>query len=133
MSPRASRKDVEAARSLVRARDGHQCQMCGRSIVDFPSSVHHRINKGNGGSAKYERASLLIRLCGSGTTYCHGWVTEHPKLAGQVADGGTGWLLPRNNPDIDPTREPILTFKGWVTLDDEGGTHACDPPVEIVA
>jgi hypothetical protein len=114
--PRASRKDVEAARSLVRTRDGHQCQMCGRSIVDFPSNIHHRINKGNGGSALYERPSLLIRLCGSGTTYCHGWVTGHPKLAED-----TGWLLPRNNPDIDPTQEPLLTYRGWELLDDLGG------------
>jgi hypothetical protein len=90
--------------------------MCGRSIVDFPSNIHHRINKGDGGSALFERPSLLIRLCGSGTTYCHGWVTQHPKLAGD-----TGWLLPRNNPDIDPTQEPLLTYRGWELLDDLGG------------
>ena len=115
MSPKATRRAINMARALVRARDGHLCQMCGRSIVDYPSSIHHRINKGNGGSAKYERASLLIRMCGTGTTGCHGWVTTEPRRAGLW-----GWLLPRNNPDIDPTAEPILTYRGWVTLDDEG-------------
>ena len=115
--PKATRAVQEAARRLVRERDGHRCQMCGRSIVDYPSSIHHRINKGNGGSAQYERASLLIRMCGTGTTGCHGWVTTEPRRAGLW-----GWLLPRNNPDIDPEQEPILTYRGWVLLDDEGGS-----------
>jgi hypothetical protein len=101
--------------------------MCGRSIVDVESSIHHRINRGSGGSALLERASLLIRLCGSGTTLCHGWVTEHPKLA-----ASTGWQLPKNNPDIDPTWEPILTFHGWVLLDDKGNRFACAAPPDRV-
>lgn len=123
MSPRATRKDVDAARRLVRARDSHFCQMCGRSVVDFPSNVHHRINRGNGGSAKLERASLLIRICGTGTTACHGWVTEHARKG----DSCMGWVLPKLNPDIDPTREPILTIHGWVLLDDLGGRTPCAP------
>lgn len=124
--PKATRAVENAARKLVRQRDGSRCLMCGVSIVDIPSSIHHRINRGAGGSAKLERASLLVRLCGTGTTGDHGWVTEHPKLAAQ-----TGWLLPKNNPDIDPTAEPILTYKGWLILDDDGGMHACDPPEEV--
>lgn len=122
--PKASRKDMEAARRIVRSRDGHRCQMCGRSIVDVESSIHHRMNRGRGGSALLERPSLLIRLCGSGTTLDHGWVTEHPKLAGE-----TGWILPRNNPDIDPTQEPILLFDGWHLLDDEGNRTPCSPRI----
>jgi hypothetical protein len=124
--PKATRAAENAARKLVRSRDGHQCLMCGVSIVDIPSSIHHRINRGAGGSAKLERASLLVRMCGTGTTGCHGYVTTNPAVAAI-----SGWLLPKNNPDIDPTTEPILTFKGWRLLDDEGGTHACDPPGEV--
>lgn len=122
MSPKATRKDIDAARVLVYARDSHYCQMCGRSVVDFPSSVHHRINRGSGGSAKLERASLLIRLCGTGTTGCHGWITEEPGYG-----AGLGYVLPKLNPNIDPTQEPILTHEyGWVLLDDEGGRTPCE-------
>lgn len=114
--PKASRKVQEDARKIVRVRDGHNCQMCGRSIVNFPSNIHHRINRGSGGSARLERPSLLIRICGSGTTYCHGWVTEHATAAGAL-----GWVLPKNNPDIDPEQEKILTHEyGWVLLSDTG-------------
>ena len=118
--PKPTERVKAEARKLVRARDGHQCQMCGRSIVDYPSSIHHRINKGNGGSAKYERASILIRLCGDGVFGCHGWIGREPRAAGL-----RGWLLPRNNPDIDPTEEPIFTVHGWVKLDDEGNRTVC--------
>lgn len=114
--PKATRAVQEAARRLVRERDGHHCQMCGRSIVDYPSSIHHRINRGSGGSAKLERASLLIRICGSGTTACHGWVTEHTAEASRL-----GWVLPKLNAGIDPNAEPIATIHGWVLLDDTGG------------
>lgn len=123
--PKASRKVEEAARKIVRTRDGHYCQMCGTSIVNIESSIHHRLNRGIGGSAKLERASILIRLCGSGVTRCHGWIGSHPEEAGRL-----GWLLPRNNPDIDPTREPIATINGWVLLDDVGGWQPSMPREE---
>jgi hypothetical protein len=99
--------------------------MCGRSIVDFPSSIHHRINRGSGGSAKLERPSLLIRMCGTGTTGCHGWVTNEPRQAGKW-----GWLLPKNNPDIDPEQERILLYDGWHILADDGSRHQL---IEVVA
>lgn len=121
--PRASRRDIDTASRLVRERDGHWCQMCGRSIVDFPSNVHHRINRGSGGSAKLERASLLIRICGTGTTHCHGWVTEHARKG----DSCMGWVLPKLNADINPELEPILLFDGWHYLSDDGSRTPCTP------
>lgn len=120
--PKATRKDIEAARTLVDARDGNHCQMCGRWFQYC--NTHHRINKGNGGSAQYERASLLIKVCGSGVTGDHGWVTQHPEAAESI-----GWLLPRNNPDIDPTQEPILLFEGWYLLSDDGSRTPCESPL----
>jgi hypothetical protein len=123
--PKATRKEISAARDIVRERDGDTCQMCGRHLLDQVRSVHHRLNKGRGGSALLERASILIRACGDGVLGCHGRVTRNPDWAGMI-----GWLLPRNNPDIDPEQEPILLFDGWFLLDDEGNRTPCAAPVD---
>lgn len=124
--PAASARAKREARDIVRIRDGHRCQMCGASVLNVPSSVHHRINKGSGGSAKLERPSLLVRLCGDGVHGCHGWIGREPRMAGL-----TGWLLPKNNPDIDPTQEPLLTYDGWVLLADDGTRVSCLPPDRV--
>lgn len=120
--PKAKRKDVEAARTLVRARDDFRCMMCGKVLWAGQGSVHHRLNRGRGGSAKLERASILITVCGDGVFGDHGRVTRNPKWAESI-----GWLLPRNNPDIDPTAEPILLFDGWFLLADDGSRTPCAP------
>lgn len=123
--PKPTRRDWSHAREIVWIRDGHVCQMCGRSVVNYPSSVHHRVNRGYGGSAILERPSVLVRLCGLGsgtiTSGCHDWIRFNVQLAQE-----RGWLLPKNNPQIDPTREPILTVHGWVVLDDLGGRTPCE-------
>lgn len=122
MSPRASRKDVEAARSLVRSRDGHRCQMCGQSIVDTPSAIHHRIPKGMGGSALLEHASNLIRLCGNGNADgCHGFAHSNPEWARAM-----GWILWRSQ---DSMVVPVHTIEGWYTLDDLGSRTPCESPL----
>lgn len=120
--PKATRKDVDAARRLVRARDDFRCQMCGKPLWVGQGSVHHRLNRGRGGSALLERASILITVCGDGVLGDHGRVTRYPKWAESI-----GWLLPRNNPDIDPTAEPILLHDGWFLLADDGSRIPCAP------
>ena len=122
--PKATRAVQEAARRIVRQRDGDTCQMCGIDLVGKVRSVHHRLNKGRGGSALLERASILITVCGDGVFGDHGRVTRNPKWAESIR-----WLLPRNNPDIDPTQEPILLFDGWFLLDDEGNRTPCAAPI----
>jgi hypothetical protein len=124
MSPKASAKVIRDARSLVKARDDFHCQMCGKALWVGEGNTHHRLNKGRGGSAVLERASILITACGSGTLGCHGAVTENPDWARSI-----GWLLPRNNPDIDPELEPILTFEGWYLLADDGTRTPCESPL----
>lgn len=125
--PKATDAVKRAARRLVLLRDGMSCRRCGKSILGIPSSVHHRINKGNGGSALLERASVLVRVCGTGTTDCHGWIGANPEDAGIL-----GWLLPRNNPDIDPQQEALFTIDGWVLLDDAGEITPCGPPDRVL-
>lgn len=120
--PKASRAVQDAARRIVKSRDDSHCQMCGKPLWTGQGSVHHRLNRGRGGSAALERASVLVTACGDGVQGCHGKVTEHPEWARSI-----GWLLPRNNPDIDPTREPILLFDGWFLLDDLGYRTPCAP------
>jgi hypothetical protein len=124
MSPRASRRDIETSRTLVRDRDKGRCQMCGIWVEDRVKSVHHRLNKGNGGSALLERASILITLCGDGVFGCHGWIGREPTAAGTL-----GLLLPRNNPDVDPEQEPVRLFEGWYLLSDDGSRTPCPSPL----
>lgn len=69
--------------------------------------------------AKVWQASNLALVCGSATSpgSCHNWM-EHEERAQAEREG---WLLPKNNPFIDTTQEPLLTYRGWVLLDDAGG------------
>ena len=116
--PRASRKDVEAARTLVRQRDGEQCQLCGMPA----SEQHHRRRKGMGGSAALELASVLITACGRGNTSgCHGLVHQHPHVG-----HGLEWLLYERQ---DPASTPVYTIHGWVYLSDDGGRTPCESPL----
>lgn len=59
--------------TLAPARD-HPCLMCGRPA----SNWHERLPRGRGGPRDSFNA---VPLCGSGTTGCHGFVTEHPAWA----------------------------------------------------
>lgn len=65
-----------------------------------------------GGSALLERASNLVRLCGTGTTGCHGFVESQRTLATV-----RGWLLGFLD---DPETTPLQCYDGWFLLDDQG-------------
>lgn len=124
--PKASRRVQRDVRVLVDLRDGHSCRRCGRTLWGEDGegySRHHRIPRGAGGSALVERASIIVKVCGSGTTDCHGWIESHRTDAEVL-----GWLLPKLNPDIDPEAEPLFTIDGWVLLDDTGEVTPCAAP-----
>lgn len=59
--------------SLPPARDG-ACVLCGRRATNW----HERLPRGRGGLRDGFNA---VRLCGSGSTGCHGAVTTHPDWA----------------------------------------------------
>jgi hypothetical protein len=97
------------AYALVRSRDGHRCQRCGCSVLNVPSSKHHRKLRSQGG---LDTADNLLSLCGSGTTGCHGWAHANPAQARSY--GLIVWRI-RN-----PAEVPVRTFNGWVLLDAMG-------------
>lgn len=55
------------------ARDG-RCLLCGRQATNW----HERLPRGRGGLRDVFNS---VRLCGSGTTGCHGRVTGNPEWA----------------------------------------------------
>ena len=81
--------------------DGYRCAVCGRP----GNNLHHVIEKGIGGVTKeVERHIPRIRLCGSGTTGCHGEV--HAKRLHIYRDE-RGWVCYR-------TEEPTSDFRCWM-------------------
>lgn len=79
------------------------------SCFYWANNIHHRVNRSVGGG--HELGSLLL-ACGSGTTGCHGWITEHRTLARDY-----GWLL-RSTDDIHGRR--VLYRGRWAILTDDG-------------
>lgn len=59
--------------NLGPARD-QRCARCGGRA----SNWHEKVSRGRGGPRDRFNA---VPLCGSGTTGCHGWVTENPAAA----------------------------------------------------
>lgn len=93
-------------RADLRERAGSCCERCG---VVFANNAHHRKNRSQGG---LDDLSNLMLLCGSGTTGCHGYVTEHP------ADSyNHGWSV---RSTADPSLVPVLYRGCWVKLNDVG-------------
>jgi hypothetical protein len=99
---------------LVDTRDRYACARCGVSIVSVAGSRHHRLKRREGGHS----ASVLVLLCGSGTTLCHGWVHAHPKAAraAGLIIPAAGRIRPEDVPSI-----PVKTHEGWMLHDDQGG------------
>lgn len=122
--PRSSGYQVRRIRELVDRRDGDTCRRCGLPTWGDDFSRHHRIPRGAGGSALVDRVSNIVKLCGSGSTGCHGWVESHRADAEIL-----GYLLPKLNPGIDPENEPIFVHEhGWVLLGDNGSITPCAAP-----
>lgn len=78
----------DKVRAAVLTRADGQCERCGHSVANIPASIHHRRTAGAGGNKHSHYIENLALLCGTGTTGCHGWVTENPAAAGE-----TGWYV----------------------------------------
>jgi len=95
--------EVECRR-IVNARSGGLCERCGKW---GGTTLHHRRKRSQGGGWTPVNC---VALCGHGTSGCHGWVEEHPKLA-EV----DGW-------HVRPWQQPgkVLYRGAWATLSDDG-------------
>jgi len=99
------------ARALVHMRSERRCEVCGTRQA---TNVHHRKNRSQGGTWA---ASNLLDVCGSGTTGCHGRITEdHDGTANR-----NGWTCKSFE---NPIEIPCLTRNGRVLLLDNGETEA---------
>lgn len=111
--------DIETRR-LVLTRDGHTCVCCGEAVHGRPYSIHHRRNRGMGGSRlKVLNSPVnLITVCGSATTFCHGQLTQPPTgLLHEFRD--LGWIVRKS---ADPAKVPVYVHGiGMVYLTPDGG------------
>jgi hypothetical protein len=115
------------ARRVVTERAGGRCELC---AATEPLTYAHRLNRSHGGPWAPSNA---CRLCGSGTTGCHGWTEREPLLA-----YAGGWRIPYGDPRA-PGEVPVWlaiwggTWPGWFLLADEGTYRPVDngPPPEL--
>lgn len=118
MSPRPT-GPTDRTRTGVLNRDQYLCQRCGR-VVGLGANLQHRRARGAGGRGPGSPINFpenLISLCGSGTTGCHGWVTEHPKEAREH-----GWEVSQTATAYGPEAVPFLgrnehSFPQWYWLE----------------
>ncbi len=112
-------------RELVMARSMGRCELCG--AVRDAMSMHHRMNRSQGG---LWLPSNVPRLCGTGTTYCHGWVTHERDLA---KDAGLAILTGEHPASVPVWLRTAQFGPGWWTLDDEGMVaFADDAPAPVL-
>lgn len=94
------------ARGALRQRSDGWCEKCGYYRA---TNAHHRKNRSQGGD---DALSNLLHLCGSGTTGCHGYITEHPTESYHY-----GWSVRSTD---DPAVKPVMYRGTSVVLDDRG-------------
>lgn len=109
----------QSADELVHEREQYRCAKCGVNIFSVPDrSVHHRRNRGSGGSSDpaINLPSNLLLVCGSGTTLCHGWIGRHPEMARL-----RGFTVSTNSKNDPAEMKVEHAIHGWVYLTNDGG------------
>lgn len=109
-------------RALVKKRDAGRCAVCGVPVRGRRPSVHHRRNRGSGGSKDpaINRLSNLLLVCGSGVSFCHGELTQNRDRSRALA---AGWVVSLNG-SLSPAEVPVVhAVHGLVFLMDDGGVE----------
>lgn len=115
------------ARTPVALRQGWHCMRCGINTHGAcDQSTHHRQLRSHADPDIRDNPANLIRLCGSGTTGCHGWVHAHPHEAWR-----NGWIVPASR---DPLATPVRDWRGrWLILAPVDATSRPAAPEEVQA
>jgi hypothetical protein len=112
-----SRAAIDEIREQVYVRDDYHCiaaGFVGQDNVDECAgrlTPQHRVGRGFGGSALFDRPGYLLTMC-----------IWHNTLAERDADFAdlcttNGWSIPRHSPGAtDPTKVPVLYSDGWYVL-----------------
>lgn len=97
-----------SVRVAVQARELGRCLVCA-----MPGHhIHHRVRRRDGGHT----LANCILLCS----------TDHTRAHHQPDWAKTRGLIVQ--PWQDPATTPVRTYRGWLTLDNEGGIAHVDPP-----
>jgi hypothetical protein len=96
----------KSQRDKLAERSGGNCELCALARA---TNWHHRKNRSQGGQHTLSNA---MHLCGSGTTGCHGMVTESPARAYD-----RGWSV---RSGFDPADVPVVYAGNWALLSDDG-------------
>lgn len=102
-------------RQQLHERANDCCELCGEPNA---TNAHHRMNRSVGG--RHELSNLLL-VCGSGTSGCHGWITEHPAWAHR-----NGYTVKSYE---TPALKRVHLPGGWALLSDAGDLVYIPAPV----
>lgn len=106
-----------SVRELVWDRDQGRCVRCGEGVYGRKYAVHHRRNRGSGGSSDpaINRPSNLVLVC-DGPGSCHEWIGDSPAEAYEA-----GWMVSLNSKE-STAEVPMIhaVLSASVLLTDEG-------------
>lgn len=111
--PRPGSTDIpQAVRDTVAARSRGVCEAAISAVCLGPATnMHHRRRRN---IPPAHTVPNLLHLCGSGTTGCHGWITEHPAASKHQE---AGWIVPST---ADPAGVPVRVRGRLVWLTENG-------------
>jgi hypothetical protein len=98
-----------ATREAIRKRDDGRCIICGAPATE----IMHRVRRREGG---HELSNLAL-----GCRHCHATCHNQPAWA-----RSKGFILSAVA-DVDTTREPLWSWRGWVLLTEAGRFEVIAP------